>query len=137
MGDDIILIAEYLRKRFNVEFGKQVRRFSTRAKKLLLDYTWPGNVRELSNCIERAMIFNESDSIEPESLTISNQFGDPPLDGTQQFIIPPDGINLEDVERRLITAALKQAGNNKSKAARLIGLTRDTLRYRLEKYNLS
>jgi transcriptional regulator with PAS, ATPase and Fis domain len=137
MGDDIILIAEYLRKRFNVEFGKQVRRFSTRAKKLLLDYTWPGNVRELSNCIERAMIFNESNSIEPESLTISNQFGDPPLDGTQQFIIPPDGINLEDVERRLITAALKQAGNNKSKAARLIGLTRDTLRYRLEKYNLS
>jgi transcriptional regulator with PAS, ATPase and Fis domain len=137
MGDDIILIAEYLRKRFNVEFGKQVRRFSTRAKKLLLDYTWPGNVRELSNCIERAMIFNESDSIEPESLTISNQFGDPPLDGTQQFTIPPDGINLEDVERRLITAALKQAGNNKSKAARLIGLTRDTLRYRLEKYNLS
>jgi len=136
MGDDIILIAEYLRKLFNVEFGKQVGRFSASAKKLLLEYTWPGNVRELSNCIERAMIFIESDTIEPESLTISNQFGSPPLDGTQQFTLPPGGISLEDVERQLITAALKQAGNNKSKAARLIGLTRDTLRYRMEKYNL-
>jgi len=137
MGDDIILIAEYLRKLFNVEFGKQVRRFSARAKKLLLEYSWPGNVRELSNCIERAMIFIESDTIESESLTISNQFGRLPLDGTQQFTIPPGGISLEDVERQLITSALKQAGNNKSKAARLIGLTRDTLRYRLEKYDLS
>ncbi len=137
MGDDIILIAEYLQKLFNVEFGKQVQQFSPRAKKLLLDYTWPGNVRELSNCIERAMIFIESDKIESESLTISNQFGSPPLDGTQQFTLPPGGISLEDVERQLIMAALKQTGNNKSKAARLVGLTRDTLRYRMEKFNLS
>jgi transcriptional regulator with PAS, ATPase and Fis domain len=137
MGDDIILIAEYLRKLFNVEFGKQVRRFSSHAKKLLLEYSWPGNVRELSNCIERAMIFIESDTIEAESLTISNQFSNPPLDSTQQFTLPPGGISLENVERQLIMAALKQAGNNKSKAARLVGLTRDTLRYRLEKYNLS
>ncbi len=140
MGDDIILIADYLRKLFNVEFGKQVRRFSPPAKKLLIDYNWPGNVRELSNCIERAMIFIETDTIESESLTISNtisnQFGSLPLDGTQQFTLPASGISLEDVERQLILAALKQAGNNKSKAARLVGLTRDTLRYRLEKYHL-
>ncbi len=136
MGDDIILIADYLRKLFNVEFGKQVRRFSAPAKKLLIDYNWPGNVRELSNCIERAMIFIETDTIESESLTISNQFGSLPLDGTQQFTLPAGGISLEDVERQLILAALKQAGNNKSKAARLVGLTRDTLRYRLEKYHL-
>jgi len=136
MGDDIILIADYLRKLFNVEFGKQVRRFSPPAKKVLIDYSWPGNVRELSNCIERAMIFIEIDTIESESLTISNQFGSLPLDGTQQFTLPAGGISLEDVERQLILAALKQAGNNKSKAARLVGLTRDTLRYRLEKYHL-
>ena len=56
---------------------------------------------------------------------------------SQQWVVPPGGIVLEDVERQLLLSALEQSGNNKSKAARLLGLTRDTLRYRLEKYQLS
>jgi len=137
LGQDILVIAEHLLKIFNIEFKKQVKGFSTEAQQILLQYHWPGNVRELSNCLERTMIFMEKNRIDAADLSIlraaPSQAGPADRFGT----LPPEGIVLEDVERQLIVAALKQAQNNKSKAARLLGLTRDTLRYRLEKYQLS
>jgi transcriptional regulator with PAS, ATPase and Fis domain len=136
LGNDIILIAEHLLKMFNIELHKQVAGFSPEAKTRLLNYAWPGNVRELSNCLERTMIFIEKETIGPEDLTLFNQERSLPLKDAQPITLPPDGIVLDDLERQLITAALKQTGNNKSQAARLLGLTRDTLRYRLEKFKL-
>jgi transcriptional regulator with PAS, ATPase and Fis domain len=136
LGEDIILIATHLLKIFNIEFKKQVKGFTEDARQLLLTYQWPGNVRELSNCLERTMIFIEKDWIEaPDLVVFQPSFAQTVSDGLL-WTVPPDGIVLEDVERQLITSALKQAGKNKSKAARLLGLTRDTLRYRLEKYQL-
>ena len=133
MGEDIKIIADYLRKIFNIELKKQVNGFSEDVWQDLLDYSWPGNVRELSNCIERTMIFIEKNQIQPEDLNIPAQMH---TQEPRQWTLPPNGIALEDVERQLIVSALEQSGNNKSKAARLLGLTRDTLRYRLDKYQL-
>jgi transcriptional regulator with PAS, ATPase and Fis domain len=137
LKEDILIIATHLLKVFNIEFKKQVKGFSKNARQALLNYSWPGNVRELSNCLERTMIFIEKDWIEASDLVIYEQLSLRPEPTMQQWTLPNDGIVLEDLERHLIDSALQRTGNNKSKAARLLGLTRDTLRYRLEKYKLS
>jgi transcriptional regulator with PAS, ATPase and Fis domain len=83
------------------------------------------------------MIFAEHGTLDAHELVISGVQGSAGKPPAGQWRIPPGGIVLEDVERQLIQSALEQSGHNKSKAARLLGLTRDTLRYRLEKYRLS
>lgn len=137
LGADIMIISEYLLKLFNVEFKKDVKGFTEDARQILLGYSWPGNVRELSNCLERAMIFADQDTLDASELIISGTQARPGKHQAHQWTVPPGGIVLEDVERQLIFSALEQSGHNKSKAARLLGLTRDTLRYRLDKYQLS
>ena len=135
MSDDFQLRPSI--ENFNIEFKKQVKGFSKNARQALLNYSWPGNVRELSNCLERTMIFIENDWIEASDLVIYEQLSLRPEPTIKQWALPDDGIVLEDLERHLIVSALQQADNNKSKAARLLGLTRDTLRYRLKKYKLN
>ena len=133
LGKDILMMADHFLKIYNMEFKKRARGFTEPAKKKLLEYSWPGNVRELSNCLERAMIFLENEWIDASDLVISNK---ELTRHPREWTIPAEGISLEDVERRLIVSALEQAAGNKSEAARLLGLTRDTLRYRLEKHQL-
>ena len=130
MGEDLLAIADHLLKLFNIELKRRVAGFTPAARRKLLDYHWPGNVRELSNCIERAMIFLDRPQVDAEDLTILETARPP---GEQDWKVPPTGLRLEDVERRLIRSALETAGNNKTQAARLLGISRDTLRYRLEK----
>ena len=137
LGTDILIISEYLLNLFNVEFKKDVKGFTEDARHLILNYSWPGNVRELSNCLERAMIFADHETLDATQLLISGPQAQQVKHSSQQWVVPPGGIVLEEVERQLILSALEQSGNNKSKAARLLGLTRDTLRYRLDKYQLS
>ncbi|MGD8960928.1 MAG: sigma-54 dependent transcriptional regulator [Desulfobacterales bacterium] len=137
LGTDILIISEYLLKLFNVEFKKDVKGFTEDARQLILNYSWPGNVRELSNCLERAMIFADHETLDASELVIFGPQAQQGKHPSQQWVVPPGGIVLEEVERQLIQSALEQSGNNKSKAARLLGLTRDTLRYRLDKYQLS
>jgi two-component system NtrC family response regulator len=83
------------------------------------------------------MIFADKDTLDVSDLTILGSPSHQAERKAHPWTVPPGGIILEDVERQLILSALEQAGNNKSKAARLLGLTRDTLRYRLEKYQLT
>jgi transcriptional regulator with PAS, ATPase and Fis domain len=135
LGEDIITIAHHLLSVFNLEFKKRVKSFTPAAEEKMRAYAWPGNVRELSNCIERAMIFAQADTIDAPELILSAI----PLNGAEAasaWEVPPEGIQLEDVERRLLLSALERASRNKTKAARLLGLSRDTLRYRLEKYRI-
>ncbi len=134
LGKDILTIADHFLKIYNLEFKKRSKGFTEPAKKKLLEYSWPGNVRELSNCLERAMIFLENEWVDDTDLIISH-LGQ--SQHTGEWTIPAAGISLEEVERQLIVSALEQAAGNKSEAARLLGLTRDTLRYRLEKHQLS
>ena len=82
------------------------------------------------------MIFADKDTLDASDLVILKSQTNHIRKTADQWAIPPGGIVLDDVERQLILSALEQSGNNKSKAARLLGLTRDTLRYRLEKYQL-
>jgi len=108
----------------------------------LLNYDWPGNVRELKNAIERVMILAESNRVAAKHLPIRiSEGGVMPVpigegSGNGGIQLPPGGTSLYDVERELIKQALQQARGNKTNAARLLRITRDTLRYKVRKYRL-
>jgi two-component system response regulator AtoC len=134
--EDIIPLAEHFIAQFSREFGKQVQGISRMAEKLLLEYDWPGNIRELKNVIERAVILECDETLLVENLpkemvdrTVGSSVG--PLN----FRLPPEGIDIEDVERELLRQALEMAEGNQSKAARLLNLGIDALRYRMKKFD--
>jgi DNA-binding NtrC family response regulator len=132
-GDDIRLIAEYYVDVFSREFRRGPRNLSPEAVKKLMDYGWTGNVRELRNAIERAVLLSKNATIGPDDLALgSPSRGDLPI----AVELPPEGINLQTVEEQYVRKALSQAGNNQTKAAKLLHLSRDQLRYRLERYGL-
>ena len=133
LGNDILIIADHLLKNSNLELKKNVAGFSPAARQAMLRHPWPGNVRELGNMIERAMIFNDSGMIDEGELVF---FIPKKQLASQKWSVPQEGIVIEEVERQLIESAMAIAGGNKSKAARLLGLSRDTLRYRLEKHDV-
>jgi transcriptional regulator with GAF, ATPase, and Fis domain len=119
--------------------GRPAAGISREARDKLLAYPWPGNVRELRNAVERAVILCEGGLITGEHLPISiGRTPSPAIPQTPQSpaALPPGGIDLEAVEKGYVEQALEQAGHNKSKAARLLGLTRAQLYSRLEKYGL-
>jgi transcriptional regulator with PAS, ATPase and Fis domain len=137
LGEDIITIGKHLVEMLNIQFNKSVKGFSPAARQALLSHHWPGNVRELGNCIERAMIFVRSDVIDLNDLMIISPTDASHNANPQQWSVPETGIHLDRVEKELICSALQRAKNNQSKAARLLGLTRHTLRYRMEKYDIT
>ena len=96
-------------------------------------YEWPGNVRELESVIERALLLGEGDRILPGDLPAPVRAGVSVRRGLLDLEIPESGIDLEELERSLIVKALRKSGGNVSRAARLLGLSRRTLQYRLEK----
>jgi DNA-binding NtrC family response regulator len=128
---DIPLLASYFIDRFNREFRKRVRGLSPAATEVLEQYQWPGNVRELRNAIERAMLLIDREWLEPEDFTTLTRTVNP-----TQFRLPAEGVNLEEVERQLLTQALERAGGNQTQAAQLLGINRDQVRYRIEKFGL-
>src|SRR5262249_52100403 len=111
------------------------RRRSVRedALTILVAYDWRGNVRELESVVERALLLGEEDVIGPADLPATVRAGGGAPRAAMDLEIPESGINLEDLERSLILKALEKAGGNVSRAARLLGLTRRTLQYRMEK----
>ena len=130
-GDVALLAAHYI-DRFNREFRKRVKGLSPAAVELLEQYQWPGNVRELRNAIERAMLLvDRDDRLEPRDFTTLTRTVSP-----TQFRLPAEGVNLEEVERQLLVQALERAGGNQTHAAQLLGINRDQVRYRIEKFGL-
>jgi len=97
-------------------------------------YAWPGNARELRNILERMLLLEDADQICLDHLPPELRGAEVAANGG--FHLPPAGLDLEDVERDLICQAIERAAGNKSVAARLLGLSRDTLRYRLEKFGI-
>lgn len=132
-GDDIKLLADYYLGLFASEFRRNITALSPEAVEKLMAYTWPGNVRELRNTIERAVLLGKNPVIGPDDLVIGRG-----SQNTRPFMIdlPPGGIGLQVVEEQLVKQALAQTGNNQTKAAKLLQLSRDQLRYRMERYNL-
>ena len=134
---DILILANYFINKFNQEFRKDVKGLSSKAEKAILLYQWPGNVRELKNVIERAIILESKDQILIEHLPIEVVEGVPFKEEEREqqsnFILPENGVPLEEVEKNLLIQALKKANGNQSKAAKLLSLSRYALRYRLKK----
>jgi len=130
---------------FNRSMGRKMNGVSTEALELMRRYSWPGNIRELRNVIERAMVLCEGDEIQAAHLPaeLSDAYG--PSRGVLRADSPPDlppgGVDLEDVvddlERHYVEQALEQTGGNQTEAAELLGISRDQLRYRMEKYGLT
>ena len=137
--EDIPILAAHFIARFNQEMKREVKGVSPAALDVLSGYHWPGNVRELRNVIERAFILHASaDEIRPEHLP--PELRKLPPQKKQEKLVPQvaeQGIVLEDVEKKLITEAMERANGNQSKAARLLGISRDTLRYRLKKHGMA
>jgi two-component system, NtrC family, response regulator AtoC len=137
--DDVPILAAHFIARFNQEMKRQVKGISPAAVEMLKGYHWPGNVRELRNAIERAFILHAgADELRPEHLT--PELRRTPTPKRQEKMAPQvteQGLVLDDVERRLIAEAMERASGNQSKAARLLGVSRDTLRYRLKKHGMA
>ena len=133
-GEDVLLLTEHFLRAFNAKYGKVVRQLSTAARDLLLSYPWPGNVRELSHVIERAVLWSRGATLDVEHLSLTRPaVASDHVDAAK----PVDSATLPQWERTMIEQALRDAGGNQTKAAQRLGISRDTLRYRLKKFGLS
>jgi transcriptional regulator with PAS, ATPase and Fis domain len=128
---DIPLLVRYYIARYNAEFRKRVSGLTPEAIALLENYRWPGNVRELRNAIERAMLL-----IDREWLGVQDFQSLLRSPVTIGFRLPPEGLVLEDVEKQLLVQALERARGNQTQAGQLLGINRDQVRYRIEKFGL-
>lgn len=134
---DILPLTKYFIQKYNEEFHKNVQKISKGVEDFLKGYDWPGNVRELKNVIERAMILSEGDILLMDDLPIEILGQAPKQDGEIEGIrIPPKGISLEKVEKALVRQALKMTNGNQTQAAKLLDISRDALRYRMQKFGL-
>lgn len=135
-NEDIIQLAEYFLHEFNTAFHKNFKGLSEETKRLFLAHTWPGNVRELRNVVERAVLMDEGDYIFSHHVDLGHLHvleHDKPVHG---FSIDFNGKSLDEIEKEVIQLALKECNNNQSQAAKLLKISRDTLRYRLKKHKL-
>ncbi len=132
--EDILPLARYFLGQLRAKFGRRLEGFDREVENRLLSYTWPGNARELRNVIERALVLESGSMIGPRSL-ILDQVGTiatgADAAGDDTAIVP-----LEEMERRLVERAMQAAGNNQTRAAELLGVSRDQLRYRLKKFGI-
>ncbi len=135
-GDDVRLLVEHFIGSFNTSFGREVKGVQGAAMDALLQYRWPGNIRELRNVIERIVIFKKDALITVEDLPPAIRFGRSTSSSGCPFVLPPEGVELEAVERGLVEQALERTSGNQSAAARLLGLSRYALRNRMKKFEL-
>jgi DNA-binding NtrC family response regulator len=139
--EDIPYLVDHFIERFAKESGKPIRGITPAAQKLLMEFHWPGNVREVENIIERAVALSSGDTLDIGDIRLDYSPAKPggadsassamPAGGSAPF--PPEGVTLEQFEDEIIKEAVRRANGNKSQAARLLGLSRNALRYRLAK----
>ena len=152
--EDILPLVEFFIEHYNRRFKKAVRGITDETRRLLVSHDWPGNIRELRNAIERAMILEDEPLLRPVYLpfsvgqsggltafeqTTSPSEASPTLpDGRSlpRLYIPQGGTSLEEVEHTMVELAMRQAHGNQTHAAKLLDISRDTLRYKLKKFGL-
>jgi two-component system response regulator AtoC len=127
--EDVIPLAERFLADFSRDLGKKIKGIAPQAARAMEEYGWPGNVRELKNVMERAMILTSEEMLDVGALALRSGESTKPRSAGET-------LNLEEMESRLIEEALSRSRNNQSKAARLLGISRDTLRYRMKKHGM-
>ena len=136
---DILPLARFFLDKYNERFKRHVEGISSEAQSQLLAHNWPGNVRELRNAMEHAMVLEESSYVQPSSLPITVRGTGCCLSECNNGLpatLDSTAMSLLGQERRLLVHALAKTENNQTQAARLLGITRDTLRYKMKKFNL-
>jgi transcriptional regulator with GAF, ATPase, and Fis domain len=128
---DIPYLADHFVKKIGKEMGRACT-ISDSALDKLMNYDWPGNVRELENAIERSIVLCSGDVLQADDIRLDQSRSRP----TQSTNFLPDGMNLDQYEQSIIREALRRAGGNKSQAARLLGISRNALRYRLSQMGI-
>lgn len=141
-GNDVLLLAQHYIETIGsrLRLRKKITGLSPEVTDVFLKYNWPGNVRELRNVIERALILEDNETITTEYLPGSLLGTIPSHDGvltgpnsTARFVLPGEGISLDEAELSFVRQAIERSGGNQTKAAELLGISRDQLRYRLKK----
>jgi two-component system, NtrC family, response regulator AtoC len=149
-SEDVLPLAEHFVRIYNTKFKRDIKGISHSAAAMLLAHDWPGNVRELRNVIERAMVLEEADWIQGSNLQIATSDTSKMPSSRLEELLPSDQypseeqgsqtapfeVSLEEAEKNLVKKALEKSGGNQTRAAVLLGVTRDTLRYKMKKFNL-
>jgi DNA-binding NtrC family response regulator len=132
--EDIPDLVNLFITRFSGESGKEIDGISPQAMQILVSYHWPGNVRELQNIVERACALSKGATLEAGDIHLDTR---PAKNSNDAHGFLPDGMTLEQWEDEMVQEALRRANGNKSQAARLLGLSRNALRYRLSKIGIA
>jgi len=134
--EDILPLAKHFMDTYKREFAKQVSGISSQAERLIVGYHWPGNIRELKNVIERAIILGNEETLAVDHLPpeITSRIATAAATALVTFKLPPEGIDIEEVEKELIRQALENNDWNQSKAAKKLNLGVDAFRYRMKKF---
>lgn len=129
---DIPLLVDQLLHALSIRLGKPQHTVNSAAMNMLMEHTWPGNVRELGNVLERAVLLGGSEVIEARHLSIP-----PRAAASVRYRLPPEGIEFRSLEKEVVSQALRIARGNQTRAATLLGMTRDQIRYRMAKFGMS
>ncbi len=138
-GDDLLLLSQHFISRFATEFKRPISKVTDETYERLRGYSWPGNVRELRNVLERAVLLCKDDTIRAEDIVLGPGVNSPITWDLENMSLPPEGFDLErlrQLEFHLLQQALQRTSNNQTQAAKLLNLSRDRLRYRLQKHGL-
>ena len=140
---DVLLLAHHFVELLGARYGKRGLKLSTGVLNMLRNHRWPGNVRELRNVIEQAVLLAKREVIQPEELSLCAELAYP-VDRRSESAgcqkcpdFPCEGMKLDELEREHLLRALRQTSWNVTRAATLLGISRDTLRYRIEKFSLA
>jgi len=138
-SEDILILTRHFLSYYSTQYNKKtIKGFSPEAEKLMTSYNWPGNIRELKNLVERLVVLENVEEILPGHLPhwLSGASIPEPRPTDKTFILPEEGISLEDMEKDLFMQALKKADYNKVVAAKLLNISYDSFRYGIKKYGL-
>ena len=135
-AEDLPLLVDHFLKRFSTEFRKSSTDVSDEAMKKLESYEWPENVRELKNVIERAVLLGAGPVVAADDLTLGRATAAAPEKDKKLFSLPAKGFKFDEFEKDIVLQALERASWNQTRAGELLGMTRDQIHYRMEKFGL-
>jgi DNA-binding NtrC family response regulator len=134
--EDIPLLVDHFLKRFASEFRKSIHDISSEALRKLDSYNWPGNVRELRNVIERAVLLGSGPVLGADDIIMGRAVPVAAEAGKKLFSLPAKGFKFDELEKDIVTQALERTAWNQTRAGELLGMTRDQIHYRMEKFGL-